>query len=129
MAVSVLEFLRLKMFRKLCKNKMKNFKKNIRKFFIKEYGVFEPKEINPSRDWVIVIAFFILSSIVAVSFGVYAYRKINRGGFFGKPNREEVSIETIDRSELVKAVEFYEMKEKIFQEVKSKKLEIIDPSL
>lgn len=117
------------MFRKLCKNKMKNFKKNIGKFFRKKRGVFVPKEINPHRDLMVVITIFILSSIVAMLFGVYMYREINRGGFFVDTNKEEILIESIDRSELTKAVEFYELKEKIFQEVKSKKPEIIDPSL
>lgn len=108
---------------------MKNFKKNIGKFFRKKRGVFEPKEINPQRDLGIVVIIFILSSIVAMFFGVYVYREISKGGFFVDSNKEEILIESIDRSELVKAVEFYELKEKIFQEVKSKKPEIIDPSL
>lgn len=108
---------------------MKNFKKNIRKFFIKERGVFEPKEINPHRDWAIIVAVFVLLSIVIVFFGVYAYEKINKGGFSDKPNKKEIFIESIDRSELVKLVEFYELKEKNFQETKNKKPEIIDPSL
>mgnify|MGYP001566676127 CR=1 FL=1 len=108
---------------------MKNFKKNIGKFFRRKRESFEPKEINFQRDWRVVVAIFILLSIVAVSFGVYAYREINQGDFFNNPNKEEIIIESIDRSELAKAIEFYDSKKRIFQEVKSKKPEIVDPSL
>lgn len=108
---------------------MKNFKKNIGKFFRKKRRAFEPEEINPRRDWRVAVAVFVLLNVAVIIFNIYAYREINKGGFFSDSEKEEIAIESIDRSELAKAVEFYDLKEKIFQESKFKKTEIVDPSL
>lgn len=110
---------------------MKNFKfkENIGKFFGKKSRAFEPEEINPRRDWKIVCAIFILLSLAVIIFNIRSYRENNKEGFFAESVKEEITIESIDRSELAKTVEFYELKEKIFQEAKNKKPEVVDPSL
>lgn len=110
---------------------MKNFKpkKIFGKFFQNRRGVYESEEINPRRDWKVAIVIFVLISFAAVIFDTYVYWRINKGGFFVSSNKETVPIESIDRSELAKVIKFYEAKEKLFEEVKNKKPDIIDPSI
>ncbi|MBU6431564.1 MAG: hypothetical protein KGJ58_04295 [Patescibacteria group bacterium] len=105
------------------------FKKIAGVFFGGESGAFEAKEIHPRRDWNIVLGFFILAIILSIVLGFYTYGKIDGGGFFAISDGKESPVETIDRSELNKIINFYEAKSQLFQEIKAKKPEIIDPSL
>lgn len=108
-----------------------NFKfKNIAgKFFDGGMSSSEAKEINPRRDWNIILSFFILALFLLIAFGFYMYWKINKGWLFATVGGNEPLIETIDRSELKKIINLYEAKNQLFQEIKFKKPEVIDPSL
>lgn len=106
-----------------------NFKKNYRNFFRRKKWQSGLKEINPRRDWNIILLFFVLTLIILIVFGSYLYRKISKGNLFVVPERNEPIAETIDRSELKKIFDYYETKSRLFEENKIKKPEVIDPSL
>lgn len=110
---------------------LKNFelKKFAEKFFGNRYGSSEAKEINPRRDWNIILVFFALTIFAMIAFGLYLYGRINIGSFFTAPGGKELPVETIDRSELKKIIGYYEAKRRLFEEIKTKKPEVIDPSL
>ena len=90
---------------------------------------FKAEEINPRRDWSVILVSFIVVFIVIVAFGANMYWRINSGSFFITSGAAEISLETIDRSELKKVIERYETKIRLFQETKNKKPEIVDPSI
>lgn len=110
---------------------LKNFKlkKIVGKFFKSRSQPAEAKEINPSRDWNIILTFFTLLVFVAMAFSLYMYLRINSGSFFITAGEAESSVETIDRAKLKKVTEYYEAKNKLFQEAKTKKPNAVDPSL
>lgn len=109
----------------------KNFKlkKIAGKFFGNGYKFAEAGEINPRRDWHMVLVVFVLVVFVIIAFGSYLYGKINSGSFFTTSRGSELPVETIDRSELKKIIGFYAAKNQSFQEAKTKKQEVVDPSL
>lgn len=105
------------------------FKNIIGGLGVRRRGGYKREEINPARDWKISIIFFVILSIAAIAFNAYIYMKINKGGFFITSGKDEVLIESINRSELENVINFYEIKEKKFQENKSKKPDTVDPSI
>lgn len=105
------------------------FKKIAGKFFRNRPQSAEAKEINPRRDWNIILAFFTLLVFAAMAFSLSMYLRINSGSFFITAGEVESSVETIDRSKLKKVTEYYEAKRKLFEESKVKKSEVIDPSI
>lgn len=109
----------------------KNFelKKIAGKFFGNGYKPAEAVEINPRRDWNMILAVFVLVVFAIIAFGLYLYGKINSGSFFTTSRGNELPVETIDRSELKRVIKYYEAKSQSFQELKDKKPEIIDPSV
>lgn len=109
----------------------KNFelKKIAGKFLGNGYKPAEAREINPRRDWYMVLTAFTLIVFAIIAFGSYLYGKINSGSFFTTSRGSELPVETIDRSELKKIIGFYAAKNQSFQEAKTKKQEVVDPSL
>ncbi|MEK7070358.1 MAG: hypothetical protein AAB966_00970 [Patescibacteria group bacterium] len=105
------------------------FKKITGRFFGKEIGTSVTKEINPQRDWNIILTFFIFGVLAVSAFNSYMYWRISSGSFFVVISKKELLIETIDRFELKKVIDRYDAKSQLFQETKSKKPEVIDPSL
>ena len=105
------------------------FKKITGRFFGKEIGTTATKEINPQRDWNIILIFFAFGVLAVIAFNSYLYWRINSGSFFVVISGKELPIETIDRSELKKVIDLYEAKSQLFQEMKKEKQEVIDPSL
>jgi len=110
---------------------LKNFKlKNLAGSFIGGAGKpSKAEEINPRRDWSVILVSFVVIFIVIVAFGANMYWRINSGSFFITSGAAEISLETIDRSELKKVIERYETKIRLFQETKNKKPEIVDPAI
>lgn len=106
-----------------------NFKKNIGRFLGKAHKFSGTEEINPQRDWKTILTVFTAISFMVIVFSSYLYWRIGSGGFFIISSKEELPIETIDRSELKAIIKFYEAKSQSFQKLKSEKLEVIDPSL
>ncbi|MBM2817594.1 MAG: hypothetical protein HW401_184 [Parcubacteria group bacterium] len=105
------------------------FKKIIGGFFGRRMRMSGAKEINSQRDWNIILislAFIVLAVIV---FNSYMYWRISSGSFIVIISGKELPIETIDRSEIKKIIDRYEAKSQLFQETKSKRPEVIDPSL
>ncbi|MEK9182166.1 MAG: hypothetical protein AAB781_01090 [Patescibacteria group bacterium] len=109
----------------------KNFelKKIAVKFFGNGYKSAEAEEINPRRDWNIILAVFALIVFVITAFGLYLHGKINSGSFFTTSRGNELPVETINRSELKKIIGFYAAKNQSFQEARTNKQEVVDPSL
>lgn len=109
----------------------KNFKLNkiIKRLLGKEQNPNGSEAVNPRRDWKIILNVFIVAVIFIIAFSSYIYWKINSSIFFIVPKKEEELIETIDRSEMMKVIGFYETKGVLFSELKSKKTQVIDPSL
>ena len=108
---------------------LKNFKKISGNFFRNRHKPSEYREINPRRGWNIILVLFVFVVIATISFSSYMYLRIDSGSFFVSPGGSELPVETIDRSELKKAIKYYETKNELFQEAKNKKPEVIDPSL
>lgn len=109
----------------------KNFKINkfAGKFFKKGTRPVKIKEINPDRDWNIVLIFFTLIIFTEIAFGFYAYRNINSGSFVITSGGNESPVETIDRFKLNKIIKYYENKNRLFEEYKINKPEAVDPSI
>lgn len=106
-----------------------NFKKNIDKFFKNSSRPFETEEINPSRDWRIIMVFFAFLTMTLIVFGFYMYWKISKGSLFDVLNSNELPVEIIDRAELKKVADYFETKSQLFEEIKLKKPQVVDPSL
>lgn len=110
---------------------LKNFKlkKFAGKFFRNGSQPAEAKEINPHRDWNIILTFFTLLVFAVMAFSLSMYLRINSGSFFITAGEVESSVETIDRAKLKKVTEYYEAKNELFQEAKTKKPNVVDLSI
>ena len=109
--------------------KFYKFKKISGKIFGYGNKVSKIKEINPGRDWGIVLISFIFIVFVTIAFGFYMYEKVNSENFFLDVAHEELFIEMVDRDELKKVIKQNEIKARMFQENISQKPEFVDPSV
>lgn len=109
--------------------KIYNLKEIIGKLFGYNREPSKIKEINPERDWGIVLVLFIFTSLFIIIFGFYVYGKVNSGSFFESSTVEDSFIETLDRDELKNTIKRYETKSNLFQEIKGQKPELIDPAI
>lgn len=106
-----------------------NLKKITEKFFRNKSKASETGEINTRRDWNILLVFFAVAVVISIAFGSYVYWKISKGSLFVASGVNESPIETINRSELKKTVDYYEEKSLSFEELKVKKPQYVDPSI
>ncbi|MEK7157705.1 MAG: hypothetical protein AAB688_01360 [Patescibacteria group bacterium] len=102
--------------------------KKIREFFGGKRRESEVAEINPSRDWKIILAFIVVIGVAMSGFSSYLYWRINSGGFFITSIKNDLPIETIDRNELKKVIQHYKLKGNQFQILKGEKPVGVDPS-
>lgn len=109
--------------------KIYKFKKIIGKFFGYEGESLKMKEINPERDWSIILTLFVFGTIFIAVFSFYMYGKVNGRKFFVNSVLEETLVETIDRDELKNIIKYYESKDRLFQGIKSQKQSLVDPSV
>lgn len=103
--------------------------KEIKNFFGGKRRVSEATGINPSRDWKIILVLTIITVVAVAGFSSYLYWRISGGGFFATPIKNDLPIETIDRNELKKVIQYYKSKESQFKILKSEKPVSVDPSL
>ena len=109
--------------------KISELKRITGKFFGRRRGSPKVQEINPRRDWSIVLGFFVFIALSIIAFSSYMYWRINSGSFFVTSGGKKLFVETIDRAELKNIIRHYENKDRLFQEIKNKKPQVIDPSL
>ena len=88
--------------------------KYVGKFFKKRAGSFKIKEINPNRDWNIILIFFTVIVFMEIAFSFYIYRNFNKGDFVVTSGGNESVVETIDRFKLNKIIKYYENKNRLF---------------
>jgi len=107
--------------------------KNIISFFQEKITGFlgrdkQKQEVNPYRDWlVLVVLFFILSSM-AVWLGLYLFIQVNSGSFFPSEENAPLSQRTIDKRLLLQIIEDFETKAKTHQELLETRPVVIDPA-
>lgn len=90
-----------------------------------------PKEkpINPARDWTVLFSVGVIGVLVLAIFSLYLYFQINKGELFLVAKKVEGAEQIFNKTRLKETVEFYESKEKKFEDIKNSENRIADPSL
>ena|SRR3989344_5713870 len=109
--------------------KISELKRITGKFFGRRRGSPKVQEINPRRDWSIALGFFVFIALSIIAFSSYMYWRINSGSFFVTSGGKKLFVETIDRAELKNIIRHYENKDRLFQEIKNTRPQVVDPSL
>lgn len=104
----------------------KNLKK-ITHYFKKLIGG-ECQIINPSRDWVILLGFFLFIVIFFISVNSYLFLKIYNNSFDNSYDTS-ISLDVINRSGLDLVINAYKVKADNFEVLKITNIDISDPSM
>ncbi len=85
------------------------------------------KIINPKRDWIILIALFLIMIISVLSFDLITYERIANGDMYVSVSKDELNLENLKTDALKKLIENFESKS---AKISSLKIEpSIDPSI
>ncbi len=85
------------------------------------------KIINPKREWMLLLAFFLILIISFVSFDFITYKKISSGEMYISINRLDLNIEVLKTDALKKLIDNFESRKAKITSLKVENL--IDPSL
>ena len=109
---------------------MKNILKNITVFFKKkEHSAEERSYRNPYRDWMIIFVVSALLLIVTFALNLYVFFGIQKGTLFSESEEAIALVKNVSTQKLDKALQLILSREKIFEELKTKKTVISDPSM
>lgn len=110
---------------------MKKENKKIKIFFKnKTKKFYEDKDnLDANRIWKIMIMIFIIINLSIVVLSWFLFLRINSGEIFIITQDSQVSIDTINRNLLHDTISSFEEMSDEFEELKIKKLNILDPSL
>jgi hypothetical protein len=84
---------------------------------------------NQTFDWEILLAFFLLVTIVTVSFSVYVFIGVRAGDIFSNSDNTPVHNETIDRNVLDQVINNFATHASNLKSLQAQKPVFIDPSL
>ena len=84
---------------------------------------------NMRTIWKKIFILFIVINVIVVIISSYLFFKINYGEIFLVDSNTNVSIETVNRTLLLDTINFFEIKEKEFDNLKTNKVNLVDPSL
>ena len=85
------------------------------------------KIINPKRDWMLLLAFFLILIISFILFDFFMYKKISSGEMYISINRSDLNIEVLKTAALKKLIDSFEAKKETVASLKVQNL--IDPSI
>jgi len=86
-------------------------------------------ELDPERDWFLILGFFTLIICTILIYGIYSAIFINKNKSYNAAD-VGVSIETINREKFKKILEEYNQKNLLFEEASSGSApKSLDPSL
>ncbi len=85
------------------------------------------KNINPCRDWIILLIIFGILLISTIAFNLYFYMNISNDDMYISVNKEDLVLKSLKIDSLKKVVENFESKKEIISKLKVEY--IIDPSL
>ena len=85
-------------------------------------------EISPYRDWRIALIIFFIGLFISLGFNLYILYEVNRDNFSGAPQAviREVSL---SHEGLMKSLRLIETKEEAFGKIKTRIIDMGDPSL
>ena len=81
------------------------------------------------KDWIMILAVFVLLVVCAAVLDGYLLFKINRGDFFHNETDPAVSAETVKRKKLVDVVEYFDARKTDYAQLWATTSPHIDPSL
>lgn len=85
-------------------------------------------EITPFRDWRIVVITFFVGLVIATGFNAYMSIAINHDNFFiTAPKSSETVI--FNKDGLAKVLEWFTVKEVLFEKARTEKSSVVDPSM
>ena len=83
---------------------------------------------NTARDWKIIFSVFVVTVLISALFSIYLFLQTSQGEIF-IVHRNNVSLDTINRTLLDDTLSFFENKERRFIEMSENKPRFVDPSL
>lgn len=83
---------------------------------------------NPRRDWLLILTIFSLFLIMVVLYNMYVFKAVGSGTFV-EVLGEEVTVKTVQKDTLLKAVEVITTKEKNRGTILNGGYDVEDPSL
>ena len=108
-------------------NKIKSFfKKVFRRTDFSGLSVFGRGE---RFDWEILLTFFLLVTVAAVSFSVYVFLGVRAGDIFKDDNKAPVHDETINRNLLDQVIKDFDARAENLKKLQTQKPVFVDPSL
>lgn len=106
----------------------KDLLKKIRKLFTVAQSIKREHVMAvPYRDWRFVVIFFIAGFVVSVGLNTYVFMRINEDIFVASVSTEDIA--ELDRGQIALVLEYFDKKDVAFEELKSKPLTAVDPSL
>ena len=100
------------------------FNKNKESNFVKDFW---GDNINPKRDWIILLFVFVLLFIIFGLVNFKIYKTTSSDEFFIDISKDKIVVDKVEEKKIESAISIFEEKRSLFDSVKTSKL--IDPSL
>jgi len=84
---------------------------------------------DPYQDWRTLVIVSCIVVLVFLFFSVSIFRQVNKGEFFMSLKKEEVRVDSIDRTALKNTLDAFANKKLLFQNLRFHPLHFDDPSL
>lgn len=85
--------------------------------------------LDANRVWKITIIIFITINLCVIVLSLYLFFQINKGEIFNIAQDSQISVDTISRDLLRDTISSFEKMSSEFEELKTKRLNVIDPSI
>lgn len=106
----------------------KDWNKELRKLISSKGSDTSKIEITPFRDWGIIVMTFFCGLIIAIIFNIYMSIEINQDSFFvSEPT--VIKPVVLNKEGLAKVLSMLAGKEALFEEVRTEKRVVVDPSI
>ncbi len=105
----------------------KEWIKKIKSLLILKKASTQKIDIAPYRDWRTVVITFFIGLVFSLGLNAYLFMEINKGSFFVATQNGEELIK-FNKEGLTKVLEELQVKEVVFEELKTKGLPMVDPS-
>ena len=105
--------------------KIKNFFKNR----IKKIHASKEQGFDENKSWKMLLVAFTVVKVGVIIFSSYLFFRINSGEIFIVKQDTAISVDTINRTLLKDTIESFEKKAIEFEQLKTNRPDVIDPSL
>jgi len=105
------------------------FKINLKKFSLMRGGSFLGFGLSPHRDWRIVLTGFAILVLLVLGMSSLVFYRTNSNSGSAGVQVESSPRNTLNLERLKKTVDYYKDKETKFEEIKSTKGNLLDPSI